>query len=225
MDKEQKSKGIKKVSKVFGIVSSVFLVVCVAFLLYSTISYSQTGLVNFFGYSFHTILTPSMEPEIKVGDLVIVKRVAFEEINVGDDILFKCQDSSLPIYGQYVVHRVKEINEDTRDFTTYGINNNGNIEEHSVAEGKVVKVSSSLGSVFSFITQGRNILFVVAIFGIVIFGFMEFCSVIANSAKLKAEKDKEKLNADEELKEKLKKEIEQEIASEKKDSCAGGDNP
>ena len=41
---------------------------------------------------------------------------------------------------------------------------------------------------------------------------MQLCSVIANSAKLKSEKDKEKVNADLELREKLKKEIEQEIS-------------
>ena len=207
-----KAKKTKKISKIIGIVSTVFLLLCVGILLYSTISYSNTGLVKCFGYSFHTIKSPSMEPEIKVDDLVIVKSVSFDQIDIGDDILFKCEDTTSAVYGKYVVHRVKEKTETEGVYITYGINNGGIPDKvPSKAEGKVVKVSSSLGGLFNFVTQGRNIIFVVAIAGIIIFSIMQLGSVIANSAKLKAEKDKEKLNADSDLKERIKREVEEEL--------------
>ena len=213
MEKDTNAKKIKKISKIIGIVSTVFLVVCIGVLLYATISFTRTGLVRAFGYSYHVIQSPSMEPDIKVGDLVIVKQVPYSEIDVGDDILFKCEDTTSEVYGRYVVHRVRELTETEGVYITYGINNHGiNDKVPSKAEGKVVSVNSSLGGLFNFITKGRNIIFVIAIFGIVIFSVMQLCSVIANSAKLKSEKDKEKLNADLELREKLKKEIEQEIS-------------
>ena len=230
MDDEAKSKTFKKISKVFGIVTSTIMIVCIVFLLYATISYSKTGLVNFFGYSFHTIQSPSMEPDIKVGDLVIVKKVPYSEIDVGDDILFKCEDTTSAVYGKYVVHRVIEKTDTEGVYRTQGVNNPGPDLVPSKAEGKVIKVSSSLSGLFNFVTQGRNILFIVAIFGVIIFGFMQLCSVIANSAKIKAEAEKEKVVTDEELKEKIKRELEAELASENqssdgKDSDIGGDTP
>ncbi len=211
-----------KLSKIVGIVSTVFLALCVCTLLYTTISYSTTGLVNFFGYSFHVIQSPSMEPAIKVGDLVIVKQVPFDQINVGDDILFRCEDSSLPVYGMFVVHRVKETTETEGVYWTYGINNNGRDDAvPSKAKGKVVSVNSSLGGLFTFVTNGRNILFVVAIFGAAIFIVMQVCSVISNSVNLKKEKDKEELEKDSELRDRIKKEVEAELLSGEKANKSG----
>ena len=212
MENNASPKKINKVSKIIGIISTVFLVVCVGVLMYTTISYARTGLVKVFGYSYHLIQSPSMEPDIKVGDLVIVKKVPFDEIDVGDDILFKCEDTNSQVYGKYVVHRVIAKTDTEGVYRTQGINNSGPDLVPSKAEGKVVKVNSSLGGLFTFITQGRNIIFVIAIAGIVIFSVMQLCSVISNSQKLKNEKEKDKLYSDNELKEKLKKEIESELA-------------
>lgn len=224
MENEVKPKKLNKVSKIVGIISTAFLVLCVGILLYSTISYAKTGLVNFFGYSFHVIQSPSMEPDIKVGDVVIVKRVPFDQIDVGDDILFKCEDTTSAVYGKYIVHRVIEKTDTEGVYKTKGVNNPGPDKVPSKAEGKAVKVSSSLGGLLSFMTNGRNIILVVAIAGFVIFVVMQLCSVIANAAKVKAERDKENLNADVELKEKIKKELEQELEQEKQNNSKNNEN-
>ena len=221
-----KSKRLKKISKVIGIVSTVFLVLCVGVLIYSTISFSQTGLVKVFGYSFHTIQSESMEPTIHVGDLVIVKQVDYSEINVDDIILFKSEDTSSEVYGRYVVHRVIEVLDGEQGvYRTQGDHNSGPDLVPSKAEGKVVKISSSLGGVFNFVTQGRNILFVIAIFGVVIFGIMQLCSVISDAAKVKEENDKKKLNEDKELQAKLRAELEQELKNETSSSGESNDPP
>ena len=227
MKSEAGTKKLNKVSKIVGIVSTVFLVLCVGILLYVTISYSKTGLVKFFGYSYHVIQSPSMEPDIKVGDLVIVKKVPYDQIEAGDDILFKCEDPSedhKDVYGKYIVHRVREKTETEGVYITYGVKQNINDRVPSKAEGKVVKVSSSLGGLFIFLTQGRNIIFIVGIFGVVIFSVMQLSSVIANGAKLKSEKDKQKLNEDEELKEQIKKEVEAELAKNNKNNDKNAEN-
>lgn len=210
---EQSTKN--KLAKIISIASTVLLCLCVTMLLYSTISYSKNGLVKFFGFSFHVIQTPSMEPDIKVGDLVIVKDVAYSEISVGDDILFKCEDTTSPVYGKYIVHRVKEITETEGVYKTYGINNDG-IEDKvlSKAEGKVVSVSSTAGGVFSFLTNGRNVIFVVFIVGLLIFALFQISAIVTNASKIKAEKDKEKLQNDEKLKERLRQELLNELQDE-----------
>ena len=212
MKKDANSSKLKKISKIVGIISTVFLVLCVGILLYTTISYAKTGLVKIFGYSYHVIQSPSMEPEIKVGDLVIVKEVPYDQIEVGNDILFKCEDTTSAVYGKYVVHRVIEKTETEGVYKTQGVNNPGPDKVPSKAEGKVVSVNSSLGGLFTFLTQGRNIIFIVGIFGVVIFTVMQLGTVISNSVVLKTEKDKQKIEDDQKLKEQLKKEIQEELA-------------
>ena len=210
-----KDKKTSKVAKVLNIISIVILVLCAITLVYTTISYTKNGFVRFFSYSFHVIQTESMEPEIKVGDLVIVKSVPYSEIKVGDDILFRCEDKSSKVYGQLIVHRVVELTETEGVYITCGINNHGIKDKvPSKAEGKAVAVSSSLGSVFSFFSNWRNIIIVIAIGGLVIFTIIQVCVVIANASKYKEEKNKQKLVDNQELKEKLKQELLEEIKEE-----------
>ncbi len=202
---EEKSKS--KIGKILSVISMAFLVLCVGILVYSTISYSKNGIVNFFGYSLHAIQTESMEPEINVGDLVIVKKVPYSEIDIGDDILFKCEDEQSKVYGMYVVHRVIEKTDTEGVYITKGVNNPVPDSYPSKAEGKVVKVSSAFGGVFLFFTNSRNLIMIIAIVGMLIFTFLQLCSVIANASKLKEEKNREKVENDVELKEKIRQEL------------------
>jgi signal peptidase len=72
-----------------------------------------------FGVQPTMITGPSMEPELKAGDLVIVKEVSAEAIEVGDVIRFRYN-------GVYVLHRVIEIHDEDGQITfiTKGDNNN-----------------------------------------------------------------------------------------------------
>lgn len=210
MEKENKAKS--KVAKIINIATITLLSLCAAILVYTTISYSANGFVNFFGYSFHVIQSESMEPEIKVGDLVVVKSVPYDQIQIGDDILFKCEDTTSQVYGKYVVHRVKEYTETEGVYITYGINNGGIADNvPSKAQGKAISVNSTFGAVFSFMTNWRSVIIAIALLGLLGFTIMQVCSVVVNASKLKAEKAKEKLENDEQLKEQLKNEILQEM--------------
>ncbi len=212
MAKKEKTKS--KTAKVLNIISLVLLALCATVLVYTTISYAKKGFVSFFSYSFHVIQTESMEPDMKVGDLVVVKQVPYSDIKVGDDILFKCEDSSLPVYGKYIIHRVIELTETEGVYRTKGIHNPNPDNVLSKAEGKAVAVSSAWGGVFSFLTNWKNVIFVIGLGGVLIFSIFEICSVVSNASKLKAEKNKQKLQNDEELKEKLKNELLDEIKKE-----------
>lgn len=219
-----KEKRKNKAVQVINIVTITLLGLCATVLVYSTISYSVNGLVNFFGYSFHVIQSKSMQPDIKVGDLVVVKRVPYDQIQIGDDILFKCKDTTSQVYGKYVVHRVKEYTETEGEYITYGINNGGIADKvPSKAEGKAVSVNSNFGAVFSFLTNWRSIIVVIALLGVVGFTVMQVCSVVANASKLKTEKAKQKLQNDEQLKEQLKNELLAEINKENDNGTKEGD--
>lgn len=72
-----------------------------------------------FGMEMKAVLTGSMEPELPVGSLLIIKPAGYEEIKVGDDITF-VRDKNLTL----VTHRVIQKDDETKRITTQGIANN-----------------------------------------------------------------------------------------------------
>jgi signal peptidase len=65
---------------------------------------SRNPQKSFFGYRFYTVLTPSMEPELSVGDMVVVKLSEADDIQVGDVITFNPSSDS----DAYLTHRVTQ---------------------------------------------------------------------------------------------------------------------
>ncbi len=116
--------------KYFGLLIDIVIVfVCLiaAFLLYYIIS-SQIHS-NDPGYrpkiGIYTIVSPSMDPVIKVYDVVINKRVTKpEQIQIGDIITYVSTNANSE--GMTITHRVIEINktdDNTYEFRTQGDNN------------------------------------------------------------------------------------------------------
>jgi signal peptidase len=118
---------------------------------------------TFFGYSFHIVVTQSMEPEIKVGDFVVSKKCDINDVEINDDILFKSTDPSLK--GIIIVHRVIEKSSENGEINliTKGINNDSADRSPVIKEnllGKVVSTDSGLGSIAKFLFNGYTLFFV-----------------------------------------------------------------
>lgn len=93
-------------AKVFGIAFDVFVYLLAAAILFGAIlfAFSTSPDKALFGYRYYTVLTGSMSPTYKVGDMIFVKLSEDSEINVGDVITFNpSQDSDA-----YLTHRVSE---------------------------------------------------------------------------------------------------------------------
>jgi signal peptidase len=92
-----------KIASVFGkiFVYILALGIIVAALLFAESNSPQKSV---FGYRFYTVLTPSMEPGLKVGDMVIVKLANADSIEVGDVITFNPSSDS----EAYLTHRVTQ---------------------------------------------------------------------------------------------------------------------
>lgn len=104
----------KRIWKKIGSIGSTLLIVLQLLLL---IVILVSKLI--FGVEMKAVLTGSMEPELPVGSLLIVKPTPYEDIAVGDDITF-VRDERLTL----VTHRVIEKDDETRRLTTQGIANN-----------------------------------------------------------------------------------------------------
>lgn len=102
---------MQTLKKIWGIVSTVLVVIfvlCAVFLMGSRLM----------GYQVYTVISGSMEPELNVGDLLYVKPVAPETIQVGDDISFVLNEDLV-----VATHRVVRIDAENQHFYTKGIAN------------------------------------------------------------------------------------------------------
>lgn len=128
--------------KVFTILGIVLCVLLVPILIINVTliikSYTNSDEVpTLGGYAPLIVLTGSMEPGIKIGDLIFVKEIDASEVEVGDVIAFFDPDGNGT---SILTHRVKEISEENgkRYFTTWGDANNGAVDRLPVPEEKLV---------------------------------------------------------------------------------------
>lgn len=70
---------------------------------------------SFIGYEYYDILTGSMEPEIPVGSLAVVKNTDVSQISEGDVIAFHSVRD-----GSVITHRVMQIDESHQELITRG---------------------------------------------------------------------------------------------------------
>lgn len=103
---EEKTERPRTGSRVLEIARTIFIYLLAAGIIIAALLFAASNSPNksLFGYRYYTVLTPSMEPAYSVGDMVFVKIVNADSINVGDVITFNpSQDSEA-----YLTHRVTE---------------------------------------------------------------------------------------------------------------------
>lgn len=112
---------MQKIKKIFSI---LILIILISILVFSSVilinSYKYPDKVpSFFGWKPFIVLSGSMESEISVGDIVVVKEVDTSKLKKGDIIAFKQNEV-------VITHRIDEIkNEDgITKYITKGDNNN-----------------------------------------------------------------------------------------------------
>lgn len=102
------------------------------------------------------ILTGSMEPEIMPGDIILVKKIGIDEVDVGDVIMFNNGE------GIYITHRIIEKSDETGDvlLVTKGDNNSGadgGSINSSQLKGKVIAIVPYIGKATLFFRNGFKI--------------------------------------------------------------------
>ena len=144
-------------AKIFDIAFTVFVYLLAAAILVGALLFASNTSPDksIFGYRYYTVLTGSMEPTYKVGDMIFVHITEPEAINVGDVITFNpSQDSDA-----YLTHRVTEKLENFEGtgvtcFRTQGDANNAE-DSFLIDGGRVVGVVQfgipSLGYIVRFI--------------------------------------------------------------------------
>lgn len=114
-----------------------------------------------FGYTFHVVVTDSMEPDINRGDFIAASYADKESVKAGDYIVFVSPDPDLK--GKTIVHMVSGVFSEDGEiyFNTTGIKQGASPDDYPVRDiiGKYRFKSAFLGRVFAALSKIENLLF------------------------------------------------------------------
>lgn len=139
---------MKKIIKIITYFIIIFIFIFIGF----SIKYRKDSSGYIFGYRSFIILSDSMKPEFKSGDLIFVKRVNSGEVYFNDIISYTSRDPR--IFGDIVTHRIVDIDYENSEFITRGDNADQD-DEYPVTEeliiGKYVFSIPYIGYFFNFL--------------------------------------------------------------------------
>ena len=166
---------IKPINVLFNILA-IITVIAVGFVGFNIIS----------GAKGYAVITDSMVPVFKKGDIVFVKETDFSSVNEGDILTVSFPDSS-----GYFTHRVVSVDRDAGMFRTKGDANESEDPQPSTAEQIVGKVWYSvplLGYISIFISS-MNLIKISVILAIVVIILVTATTIISKSKKSKTRGD------------------------------------
>lgn len=147
---EHIEKNIKRKNTRNKIIRTIIYCIIIPIIIYNILLIIQSFIKkdetpSFLGYKSFVIISGSMEPNLNIGDIIIIKKDEQKEIEKGKIISFR-QGQSI------ITHRVEEVVEENGEvlYRTKGDNNNvadKNLIEYGQIEGIYVTHISKLGNV------------------------------------------------------------------------------
>lgn len=153
---KNKQKINQRIRRIVYIILIPILICNIVLIIQSAIHTEETP--DLVGIKSYVIISGSMQPELNIGDIVIVKKV--ENLQEGDIISFR--------QGQSVItHRINKIMNENGEIVYQTKGDNNNIEDSgtitdSVIEGKVIGKIPKLGNVSLFL-QNKIILIIMVL--------------------------------------------------------------
>ena len=151
---------MKKIGNIIQIVLVLILIVLFIFAIVQKTSNNQKGI---FGIKIFTVISWSMVPVYDIGDVLIAKEVAPEEIKIDDDIVYKGEKGTLR--NKTITHRVISIDKQedgNYKIITKGVANRAQdpaIDQTQVY-GKVIGHTSIVSFILKIITNGYFLIFI-----------------------------------------------------------------
>lgn len=186
---EEQAESPRKAYRVLSVARTIFIILLAAGIIIAALLFasSKTPDKSLFGYRYYNVLTPSMEPAYSVGEMVFVKLVDADEINVGDVITFNPSSGG----EAYLTHRVTEKLTDYQGtgVTCFRTKGDANDSEDSflIDEGRVIGVVKfgipKLGTIVRFVQLRWY--FVIPLI-ILVFVFFKLIGIYLSSPKEKA---------------------------------------
>lgn len=185
----------------------VIVIMAMVLIVMGTVSIRKGKLMNAFGYSYSIVASPSMEPAIKTGAIIISKHLAFEDVEIGDIIIYWSAK-----YNRYIVHRV--VNQIDGKLEMKGDNNTA-IDEEYVTEnnyyGTVVFIGLAFIGIIILKSQSLILGVIVLLFALYLFIEIKDLRSIIKANRKEKEQEEQYQKAREKMREELLKEFEEEF--------------
>jgi signal peptidase I len=158
-----------------------------------------------------------MEPEINVGDSVIGKKESYDDLDIGDDVIYHYVYEDIDIF---VVHRIIRYDEGY-GFKTQGINTNQEDPIYVTKDNYVSTVvwSGSLANIGEIVLKNRGTLFLVLIAILLLIagnGVFDIIKILDERKQLHQQEEKEQLEQNYE--DELRRQVEAEIKKEQEEN-------
>lgn len=194
--------------KIVEIVSDILFYLLIIGILVAAIMFASSKMPNksLFGYRYYDVLTGSMEPTYKVGDLIFVKVTDAADINVGDPVTFNPGATS----DSYLTHRVIEKLEDYQGTGVTCFRTKGDANESEdpfvIDESRMIGIVKLRIPLMGYVVQFVQYYYILIIVFIVLFSV--FFTLLRKLTEVSAEiKALEKEEAKEERKSDTETEI------------------
>lgn len=143
-----------KVLKItYNFIKTIVMIVLVLVLAVILIQRVTNNKLSLGGYRIYTVVTRSMEPKYKVGDILISKEKNPQDIEIGDNVVYLGKEADFK--NKIVTHKVIKINKDETtgkiNFTTKGINNI--VEDPEINEDQIYGVVTYKTVFLSYISR------------------------------------------------------------------------
>ena len=211
----------KLIANIISWTALALLILIAIFLLYLTISskiYASKGMDYEPKFSLYTIISPSMEPNLRVYDIIIDQRIdSVNDIKIGDVITF-ISTSSISS-NKTVTHRVIDIVIDENGNYQYKTKGDNNLSpdsayaEYNNVIGKVLFKIPQLGRIQFFLANQGGWLVAVVIPALVI--IIKDIMKIVKLTKVNKKAEGLTIKKEEEEAEKLKQQAEEEERKKK----------
>lgn len=97
---------MSKVKKIFNILGTILLIVLVAVVILMFNARISGEAPNVFGYQIFRVSSGSMEPELMIGDVILVKDAKPEDVKAGDIVTYKGEEGDLD--DKFITHKMLE---------------------------------------------------------------------------------------------------------------------
>ncbi len=191
-----------------GIATLIFIL-SIGIMFIGTRAIQRNEPLFIFGYSFSIVPTDSMigdqEDSINPYDIAIIKKASFEDIEIGDVIVFQGEINGTPAL---IIHRVIGIHPEG-GYETKGDNPQNSVDPDPVTEDNFKAIYQSkitfLKPIAELATGSRSIIFGSLIIVLLVMVILEVMSLIKTIKKEQENKLREQMKED--IKEKLYQEV------------------
>ena len=141
-------KPAKYILKTIKVILTIIIVCILAVIIIQKVSNNS---INLGGYGIYTVVTGSMEPELNVRDMILVKKAENIEYDIGDIIIYRGIENSFK--DKLITHRIisKEKRNNKLYYTTKGDANY--VEDPEISSDQVVGIVITKLAVLSFLSR------------------------------------------------------------------------